>query len=261
MRRHLRIWWAFVKNCLAREMSFRLNFFLTLLTGSWWFLMSVFMFAVVFSHVNEIAGWTKYEVFFLLGVSHVILRLFGTLFMNNLMQLPQAITTGTLDFYLIKPVHPQFLVSTRYASFEDLADTLIGFAMMTYAGWHLPIKASPADLAAFVLLAVNGVVLYYAIMFISVTVSFWFMRFHMMDIWWQMTGIARNPAEIFRGKLLFVFTYCIPMLVIVNFPVKAYLHRLPWHQGLWGLVASGGLLAFSSWFFGFALRRYRSASS
>ncbi|MEK7765074.1 MAG: ABC-2 family transporter protein, partial [bacterium] len=163
MRRHLRIWWAFVKNCLAREMSFRLNFFLTLLTGSWWFLMSVLMFAVVFSHVNEIAGWTKYEVFFLLGASHVILRLFGTLFMNNLMGLPQAITTGTLDFYLIKPVHPQFIVSTRYASFEDLADTLIGLAMIVYAGWHLGFTASPADLAAFALLAVNGVVLYYSI--------------------------------------------------------------------------------------------------
>ncbi|MEK7765073.1 MAG: ABC-2 family transporter protein, partial [bacterium] len=91
--------------------------------------------------------------------------------------------------------------------------------------------------------------------------SFWFMRFHTMDIWWQMTNIARNPAEIFRGKLLFIFTYCIPMLVIVNFPVKAYLHRLPWWQAAWGLVVSGALLVFSSWFFAFALRRYRSASS
>jgi ABC-type uncharacterized transport system permease subunit len=51
------------------------------------------------------------------------------------------------------------------------------------------------------------------------------------------------------------------MLVIVNFPVKAYLNRLPFHLAVWGLAVTAIMLVFSQWFFRFALRRYRSASS
>lgn len=261
MIRYLRLWVALIKNCLVREMAFRINFIVTMLTGSMWFLMNLMMFSVVFSHVNVVAGWTKYEVFFLLGVSHVILRLFGTFFMRNLMQVPDIIRTGEMDFYLIKPVNTQFLISTRYTSFDSLADTLVGFALMGYAGWQLNVQVTPANLLLFGVLVLNGVALYYAIMFISVTISFWFLRFHAMDIWWQMTNIARQPAEIFSGILKWIFTFCVPMLVIVNFPVKAYLDRLPWGLALWGVIASIALLVFGNWFFSFAVRRYRSASS
>jgi len=261
MVRYLKLWGASIQNCLVREMAFRVNFIVTMLTGSMWFLMSVLMFSVVFSHVKVVAGWTKYEVFFLLGVSHVILRLFGTFFMRNLMRVPDIIRTGEMDFYLVKPVNTQFLISTRYTSFDSLADTLTGLALMGYAGWQLGLKVSPANLLAFSMLILNGVVLYYAVMFISVTISFWFLRFHAMDIWWQMTNMARQPAEIFSGTLKWILTYCIPMLVIVNFPVKAYLDRLPWHLALWGFTISAVLLLFGNWFFSFALRRYRSASS
>lgn len=261
MTRYLTLWGAFVRNCLAREMNFRINFLLKVLFGSMWFVMTLILFSVVFAHTQEVAGWTKYEVFFLLGVSHVILRLFESFFMENLLKVPDLIREGELDFYLLKPVNPQFLVSTRYASFDALIDTIMGFATLGYALFQLHRSVTVANLAAFVLLSVNGVLLYYALMVVFVTCSFWFTRFHVMEVWWQMTNVARQPAEIFRGKLQFIFTFCIPMLVIANFPVKAYLDRLPWYLGLYGLVLTAAVLAGSSWFFAHALKRYRSASS
>ena len=261
MIRHLSLWGAFIRNCLIREMSFRISFIFKVLFGSMWFCMNMLMFLVVFSHVKEVAGWTKYEVFFLMGVSHVILRLFETFFMENLTKVPDIIRQGELDFYLIKPVSPQFLVSTRYASFDSLIDTILGFVTMVYALVMLKHTVTAADVAAFVLLAVNGVMLYYAIMMIAVTFSFWFLRFQVMEVWWQMTNIARQPADIFTGKLRFIFTYCLPMLIIANFPVKAYLARLPWYLGLYGLGIMVVMVAGSTAFFTYALKRYRSASS
>lgn len=261
MIRHLVLWKAFIVNCLVREMSFRINFLFKMLFGSMWFVMNMFMFAVVFTHVKEIAGWTKYEVFFLMGTSHVILRLFETFFMENLMKVPDLIREGELDFYLIKPVHPQFLLSTRYTSFDSLIDTILGFATCGYALVQLGHSVTLPDLAAFVLLAVNGVMLYYSIMMLAVTCAFWFMRFQIMEVWWQMTNIARQPADIFTGKLRFIFTFCVPMLIIANFPVKAYLSKLPWALGLYGLAIMLAFVLGSGWFFAFALKRYRSASS
>jgi ABC-2 type transport system permease protein len=226
-----------------------------------WFFMSVLTFSVVFANVKEVAGWTKYQVFFLLGTSHVILRVFMTFFMTNLTRLPELIRTGELDFYLAKPLDTQFFVSTRYFSFEDLSDTLVGFGLMVYSGWRLHAEVTPAGVALFLLLLVNSVTLYYSIMFAMVTAAFWFIRFNAMDVWWQLTNLARQPAELFpRGIRLFL-TFGLPMLVIVNFPVKAFLGQL---TALW-LALGLGMTLLSLWagqaFFRLAIRRYRSASS
>jgi len=261
MIRYLKLWAELFRTCIVREMMFRANFIAILATSSWWFIMNVVMFAVIFGHVNEIAGWTKYEIFFLVGCSHAIFGIFETLFMVNMTRIPEMIRTGELDFYLVKPVSTQFLISARYADFEAIPNTLVGFAFIAWCATKLHAVFSWTALAAFSLYVVNGVVLYYTLMFLSVTVSFWFVRFHAMNIWWQLTSLARQPAEVFPGPIRFALTYVVPMLVIVNFPVKAYLGRLPLSAGAWAIAATLGLLAFSQVFFNFALRRYRSASS
>jgi ABC-2 type transport system permease protein len=261
MIRYLALWRELFYTCLLREMLFRANFVAILATSSWWFIMNVVMFQVIFGHVTEIAGWTKYEIFFLVGTSHATFGIFETLFMVNMTRIPELIRTGELDFYLLKPVSTQFLISARYADFEAVPNTVVGFLFVAWCASRLHAVFSWTALAAFALFVVNGVVLYYTLLFVSVTVSFWFMRFHAMNIWWQMTALARQPAEVFPPMLRFVLTYCLPMLVIVNFPVKAYLHRLPLAAGGAALLATGVLLALSQVFFTFALRRYRSASS
>ncbi|MEK7474129.1 MAG: ABC-2 family transporter protein [Candidatus Coatesbacteria bacterium] len=261
MIRYLRLWRELFITCLLREMLFRANFIAILATSSWWFVMNVVMFQVIFGHVTEIAGWTKYEIFFLVGTSHATFGIFETLFMVNMTRIPDLIRTGELDFYLLKPVSTQFLISARYADFEAVPNTIVGFLFVAWCAAKLHAVFSWTALATFALFVVNGVTLYYTLLFVSVTISFWFMRFHAMNIWWQLTSLARQPAEVFPPALRFVLTYCLPMLVIVNFPVKAYLGRLPLAAGIWALVATGLLLALSQVFFTFALRRYRSASS
>jgi ABC-2 type transport system permease protein len=261
MTRYLRLWAELFRTCLLREMLFRANFVAILATSSWWFIMNVVMFQVIFGHVTEIAGWTKYEIFFLVGTSHATFGIFETLFMVNMTRIPELIRTGELDFYLLKPVSTQFLISARYADFEAVPNTVVGFVFVAWCAYRLHAVFSWAALAAFTLFVVNGVVLYYTLLFVSVTISFWFMRFHAMNIWWQLTSLARQPAEVFPPALRFVLTYCLPMLVIVNFPVKAYLGRLPLSAGVGALLATAALLALSQVFFTFALRRYRSASS
>jgi ABC-2 type transport system permease protein len=259
--RYLRLWAAFISNCLSREMIFRGNFLLQIVTGSMWFLMSVLTFWVVFEHSQAVAGWSKYEVFFLLGCSHVLMRAFMVLFMDNLNRLPDLIRNGELDFYLAKPLNTQFFISTRFFNASGLTDSVIGLSLMGYAAFRLGLPFEPARVLFFLLLMFNGLLIYYALMMAMVTTSFWFLRFHAMQIWWQLSNVARHPADLFPGRLRFILTYCIPMLVAVNFPVKAFLNRLDAGSALLGFTLALALLAGSSLFFNFALRRYRSASS
>ena len=166
-----------------------------------------------------------------------------------------------MDFYLVKPIQAQFILSTRYFSTDAVTDLTIGVGMMLYAGFHLRLSLQVGNLPLYLLLMVNGIAIYYSIMFLMVTSSFWFLRFNAGQIWWQLTNMARQPGELFPGKLQLILTYCLPMLVIVNFPVKALLGRLSLSQAALGFLMSAVLLLLSSLFFNVAIKRYRSASS
>jgi ABC-2 type transport system permease protein len=75
----------------------------------------------------------------------------------------------------------------------------------------------------------------------------------------------RYPREIFGGgwaaPLGWFFTFIIPILLVVNVPSRIMVKVFePWM--IFFTIAVTLLLLFTSrWFFRFALRRYRSASS
>ena len=81
----------------------------------------------------------------------------------------------------------------------------------------------------------------------------------------KVTFKYQNPKEIYTGKwaspMGWFFTFIIPVLLIVNVPSEAMVKVLdPWLVTLM-VIATVVLLLASRWFFRYALRRYRSASS
>ena len=76
--RYFRIYLAIARNCLVREMSFRGHFLITAATETLWFALQIIFFEVIFMNNGgkPIAGWTEYEVLFLLGTQHLITQFF-----------------------------------------------------------------------------------------------------------------------------------------------------------------------------------------
>ena len=66
---------------------------------------------VVFSFTSNVEGWNGYQYVFLLGTHYLISSLFEAFFFNNMQRVSELIRTGSLDFVLLKPASPQFLLS------------------------------------------------------------------------------------------------------------------------------------------------------
>jgi ABC-2 type transport system permease protein len=119
---------------------------------------------------------------------------------------------------------------------------------------------------AFLVTFVCSTSIAYSFMLMLTMLSVWMVRNqNLMEMWWLFTSLARYPKEIFNGTWAApvgrFFTFVMPILLVVNVPASAMVRVLdPWLIAF-NLVATVALAWLSRWFFYFALRSYRSASS
>jgi ABC-2 type transport system permease protein len=266
--RHFRLAFFCARNNLLRELAFRGNFVLQTLTGLGWLVLLITFFWVIYGQTNDIAGWSKYQVLFLLGTHFLITTAFDAFFFENCLLLSDQVRTGGLDFVLLKPVDAQFLLSIRKVDFVSLGQLPAGVLMIGYSLAELGIPITWIAAGRYLVLVVCGVLLFYSIMFILATTSFWLIRNdNIFDLWWYVNSFSRYPADMYKDFLGGLFraamTYILPVLIVANVPAASVVRAAsqPSHLIPVTLTLTVLFLALSRLFFRFALRRYQSASS
>ena len=223
MGRYMRILLCFARNGLVRELGFRTNFVVTVISEVLWLGMMLVFVKVIFMNTKSVQDWTQDQYLFLLGTHFLISSLFEALFFGNVQRLSQLIRTGNLDFVLLKPANTQFLVSLERFDYASLTNVPLGLFLCGYSLHRLGISVTLGDVALFALLVGSGVVTLYAMMFIFSTASVWLIRqTSTAHFWFYVTSCAKYPAEIYkplvRGVLWFVLTFIVPVLIVANLP-------------------------------------------
>lgn len=244
-------------------MQFKLNFLLWIVVELVWFALQLVFIAVIYSHVDSIADWSKWEVVMLMGVSHLIQQIFTTFFFSNCADFPEHVRTGKLDFLLLLPAPTRFLVSFYKLDLSGLLNAGSALAVILYAGSQMNMDPSWGQILSFGVLVLTGALMHYVLLFMLVTISFWTVRAQgIIFAYYNLFNVARLPDSAFRGFYKVFFTYALPMLLVANVPAKTLMSRLdsPWEMLLMLGVALFFLYA-SSLFWKVSLRRYTSASS
>lgn len=261
--RYLGIYGAFWRNSLVREMGFKINFVLWILVELLWFALQLVFMAVVYSHTDSIATWSKWEVVLLVGANHFVQQLFTALFMNNCVKLSENVRSGGLDFMLLMPVNARFLISLRHVDFGAFFNAASAVAVMAYAARRLDLDPGPGTLAGFAVLLLVGLSVHYSVMYALACISFWTVRAQGI-VWgyYNLFQLARLPDAAFHGAFRAVFTFVLPVLLVSNVPVKLLVGKLSNQLELaWLVVLSGVLFAASEAFWRLSVRHYASASS
>jgi ABC-2 type transport system permease protein len=100
MRRYIQIYSIMLRNSLIRELSFKANFLLWMVVEVLWFCGQIVFFSIIFSNVDRIGDWTKWEVVLLVGTHQMIAQLFQAFFFVNVANIPELVRTGKLDSLL-----------------------------------------------------------------------------------------------------------------------------------------------------------------
>ena len=129
------VWLTFVRNALIREMTFRGNFLITVMTRALWFCSQILLFKIIFHNVQHITpGWNEYQYFAFMATGMLINALVEALFMPNMANFSELIRTGNLDFALLKPIDTQFLISFEKMDLAMLNQILLSVGLLIYAG-------------------------------------------------------------------------------------------------------------------------------
>lgn len=263
-QRYLDLYGALLKNCVARDMQFKVNFLLWILVEMLWFAMQLTFMSVLYMHTESIAGWTKWQVVLLMGCSHFIQQVFSALFLSNVTELSENIRTGRLDFMLLLPVNTRFLLSMRRVDFGSLVNAATAVAVIVYALHRLEWVPGAGHCLAFLIFCLLGILIHYSLTFLLACIAFWTVRAQGV-IWgyYNLFNLARLPDSAFpRGPFRAVFTFAIPMLLVANIPARTLLGTLlSWTDAGLLFVMSLVCLAASEAMWRWSLRHYTSASS
>ena len=270
-----RVWLTFLSNALVREMTFRGNFLVTLLTRTFYFAAQVVLFEIIYGAVDTVGDWTRPEYFGFMATGLLVNALVETFFMPNLSEFSELIRTGNLDFALLKPIDTQFLVSFQKVEVAQLGQVLLALGLLGYSVdslglWHglFTTPAGWGQVLLYVLLVGCAAAFFYSLMVCLAAASVSMGRnTGLYDFWFYVTVFARYPRDIYSGGpaaalLSAAFTYVVPILLVVTTPARvAVKGAFEWPFVLACLLAAGGGLLVSRAVFARSLRGYRSASS
>jgi ABC-2 type transport system permease protein len=264
-----RVFRAFFRNALVREMAFRSNFFITLLTRGFWFTVQVLLFDLIFRQVPQINDWNRAEYFGFMATGMLINSIVEACFMPNCARFSELIRTGDLDFALLKPIDTQFLVSLEKLDLAMTSQAGFAIGLLVYAIIQAGHQVQPLAFVMYVLLIFGAVLFFYSLMIGLAATSIFFGRNQgLLDFWFYVTIFARYPSSIYSGSptgemVRFVFSYVLPILLVVTVPARVLLGMAldpTWLSGLTLLTAATTFFV-SRMIFQWSLRHYRSASS
>jgi ABC-2 type transport system permease protein len=258
----LKVSWLFFKLGVLNELQYRVNFFVSLLQTVIALTAGLVMLALVYSHTDDLNGWSQSELLCVLGVQILMGGVVKTSIQPNMTRLIEDVREGKLDFALTKPEDAQLLVSVREVRIWQAVDVFTGLIVLGFGLSRITTDVGVADAAAFAFALALGAVLIYCFWLIVATVAFWVVNmWHAVELFDGVFQTGRWPIGIYPGWLRYSVTFLVPVAFAVTVPAEALTSRLDWQTLLLAVVFAVTLFSFTRWFWRFGLRRYSGASA
>ncbi len=259
---YLRVWLAGARYSMVRTMMFRFDTLMWALVEFFWMAVNLLLVGVIYSHTDDIAGWSKYQMMLLVGTAMLLQRLTMGLFWTNLFEMGRNIRTGHFDFFLCQPGNPIFMVSSRKLDPDALFNGIIAIGVVAYSVVQLGLHPSLLDIGLYALLVMLALVIHYSALLLITSATFWLIGSQGIEgSYFTLFEFSRLPRGAFHGAANVVFVYCLPAVVASNAPASVLIHGFQPHYVLW----LGGMallwLGVAIFVFNRGLRRYSSASS
>src|SRR5579872_235333 len=213
---------TFFRNSLVREMAFRGNFLIEVVTNAFWFAAQLVFFSLIFGSVRQMNGWTREQYFAFMATGMIISTLIEAFFMPNCANFSELIRTGNLDFALLKPIDTQFLISFEKLDLGALCHVLLPLTLLGYSLHQLGWPVDAVRVATYFGLVGLGIAFFYSLMIMLASTSVWFGRNQgLYEFWFYITVFARYPRNIYGGSrvgdvLQMVFSFVIPILLVIT---------------------------------------------
>lgn len=228
INKYRRIFFRYLKMDIMYYLSSRTSFFITVGVETFYIVASIIFFNILYGNIKTLAGWSYYEMLFLIGIDIVMTQfIVGFVFANGTNALPKRITTGYVDYFLLKPVSSYFFLNLLQPYFPCMVSTLFGFIIIGVALTNLTLSFSILTILAAIIITCCGFSISASIMIAFASLSFKFMdaktfpRIGMNLI----TNFSERPFQIYEGVILKTVFFCIiPVVFLSSIPAYIIIH-------------------------------------
>ncbi len=260
--RYLKLLLTFWHVSVAAETEYRSNFVMSALNSMVTLAGAIFTLSLFYQNGHQLGGWPWHDALIVVGLFTILDGFSQTFLTPNRTRVTELVRQGTLDFVLLKPVDTQFWLSFRALSLWGIPNILLGIGITIYAGMHCE---PPLHWTAYVIgfiPVILGMILLYSIGFALGTLTIWFTKLFNITMAMQaMLEAGRFPISAYPNAYRVIFTFILPIAFMTTLPAQTMLGRVEWPWFAGSAIFAICSLAFSRWFWGYALRSYTSASS
>jgi ABC-2 type transport system permease protein len=258
----LRVSWLYFKLGVLNELQYRVNFFVSLFQMAIALVTGLVVLALVYSHTQELNGWSQPELLCVLGIQILMGGIIRTSIQPNMIRLIDEVRDGKLDFTLTKPEDAQVLVSVREVRIWQVVDVISGAVVLGVGLSRISTDVGPLDALAFGVALLIGAVLIYCFWLVLATGAFWVVNmWHAVELFDGIFQTGRWPIGIYPPWLRFGVTFLVPIAFAVTVPAEALTSRLDWRTLVLAIVFAVALFAATRRFWRFGLRSYSGASA
>lgn len=247
-------------NSLAKLMTFRINFLLTVLFDIASFVTFYYTADILFLNISHIGTWTRDHFLFFIFWMQSINCVHSGLVAPNFWNLAMEIRTGTLDFRLLRPLGSLFDAFTAIMRPISLLIMPVLVAALVHYGLRVGFPTQ-MWLAMPFLWLISLVLLVLLEVLISMGL-FWthggdgvnFIRIHCQQF-------QRWPDFVYPQPVRFIFSRLFPLLAGAVFPVRILFGQASWWEVLFLTLSTVVVWRLIGRLWTLGVRRYESVAS
>lgn len=261
IKKYIKIYLQLVNCAFSSYLSNRidsLGFFLGKIAR---FILFLTLLVSIFRFTDNLAGYGMYEAI-LFFLSFNLIDVGAQFLFRGVYFLKKDIIYGQFDYVLSKSVNKLFYTMSRLVDILDLIFLLFIAAGIIYVFEKLGNKVSFHGVIIFILLSINSLVLIFSIHATIAALSIrYFESENLIWLYRESMTFGRMPPEIYSGTIQFIFTFLMPIFIMVAFPIKSMLGMLDMRMLIFAAFLSIMGVFFAIWLWKNSLDYYSSASS
>lgn len=260
--KYIKLFYSYLIYNLKRELEFRFNLIFFLTFNTLWIFVNLGAIFLVFREAGTVAGWTSQEAYLLLFMYYLTAPFIRAFIIPGITEIPDLVRNGNLDFFLTKPIDPQFIITVRKIYWNQAIRPLIMLFVIPWYLSRIQLVVSPFNWFLCALVGIASIVGIYSIYLIISCSVFWLENiWNLDDLYREIMDISKQPAEIFAGFMKNIIIFALPVALVASIPAQILMGKIGWQFSLIVFINSLILFIISRLFFKFALRHYSSASS
>jgi ABC-2 type transport system permease protein len=246
---------------LSSKMIYRFSFWSAFLTDLVIFLIQLLFFKVI-SQNGSFGSWNINHLTVFTGTFIALDGVYMATYFFGMINIPEQIRTGTLDFALVKPVNSLLYVTFSKLDPGSFLLGITGFAIAFFGGAKLGV-ITPLSIIKYFTVFILMYILMFALMLCLRCVSFWLTRISSITEFENtMVNFSfRLPEPAITGAWKVVLFILLPYGLMANMPSMALFGPFSALQWLLCISVTIFFLLLSILLWRIGLKGYDSASS